>query len=47
MYIDGVCPDYSYSFSGKPPPTASLIMKYIEKNMASPLSDVEIGRAHV
>ena len=41
MYIDGVCPDYSYSFSGKPPPTASLIMKYIEKNMASPLSDVE------
>ena len=41
MYIDGVCPDYSYSFSGKPPPTASLIMKYIEKNMASPLPDVE------
>ena len=34
MYCEGVCPDYGYSFTGKPPPTASLIMKYIEKNMA-------------
>lgn len=33
MYREGVCPDYSYSFSGKPPPTASLIMNYIEKIM--------------
>ena len=41
MYIEGVCPDYSYSFSGKPPPTASLIMKYIEKNMASPMTEIE------
>ena len=36
MYCEGVCPDYGYSFTGKPPPTASLIMKYIEKNMAPP-----------
>ena len=41
MYIDGVCPDYSYSFSGKPPPTASLIMKYIEKNMVTSIPDSE------
>ena len=33
MYCEGVCPDFSYSFCGKPPPTASLIIKYIEKNM--------------
>ena len=33
MYCEGVCPDFSYSFCSKPPPTASLIIKYIEKNM--------------
>ena len=41
MYCEGVCPDFSYSFCGKPPPTASLIIKYIEKNMLS--SNTEIS----
>jgi hypothetical protein len=39
MYCEGVCPDYSYSFSGKPPPTASLILKYIESKMVTVIPD--------
>ena len=39
MYCEGVCPDYSYSFSGKPPPTASLILKYIEGKMVPLIPD--------
>ena len=31
MYADGVCPDVSYSFIGRPPPSALVIKRYIEK----------------
>jgi hypothetical protein len=31
MYQDGVCPDYSYTYAGRPAPTAGLILDYIER----------------
>ena len=30
---DGVCPDYSYTYAGRPMPTAGLIMDYLERHV--------------
>jgi hypothetical protein len=39
MYVDGVCPDVSYTFSGRPPPTPYLIMHYIEKSVLTSIAE--------
>ena len=36
MYVDGVCPDMAYSFSGRPAPTPFLIAHYISQHLAVP-----------